>query len=73
MTGLFILPDSDGRSQALREGLGHHAWLERELTALRVRAAKEKQIGRRVELNLEIKRLESERAAVVRGLGYKES
>jgi len=68
MTGQFILPDSAERSQALREELGHHARLERELAALRVRATKEKQIGRRVELNLEIKRLESERAVVVRGL-----
>jgi hypothetical protein len=65
MTGQFVVPDSVERSQALREGLGHHARLERELAALRVRAAKEKQIGRRVELNLEIKKMESELAKLI--------
>ena len=73
ITGQFILPDRAERSQALREELGHHARLQRELAALRVQAVKEKQMGRRVELNLEIKRLESEQVVVVRGLVYKES
>jgi hypothetical protein len=36
---------------------------------LRARAAKEKQINRLVELNLEIHRLEAELAAVRAGLG----
>lgn len=60
ITGHFIVPASTDRAQALRDGLGHHARLQRELVALRHQATKERQIGRRVELNLEIKRLESE-------------
>lgn len=60
ITGQFIVPDSAERSRALREGLGNYARLQRELTMLRTQAAKEKQMGRRVELNLEIKRLEIE-------------
>lgn len=71
--GQFILPEGAERSQALREELGHHARLQRELAALRVQAVKEKQMGRRVELNLEIKQLESELALIMRGLGYKGS
>ena len=46
----------------MREGLDAHAQLQRDLTVLRAKAKKEKQINRRVELNLEIKRLEAELA-----------
>jgi len=42
----------------LRQGLDRHVGLQRDLDLLRVRAKKEKQINRRVELNLEIQRLE---------------
>jgi hypothetical protein len=41
-----------------------HAQLQRDLAALRTRAAKEKQINRRVELNLEIKRKEADIASL---------
>ena len=47
----------------LREGLDTYARLQRDIAALRAQAAKEKQLNRRVELNLEIKRLEAELAA----------
>jgi hypothetical protein len=63
ITGRFSPPDSDGRAQALRDGLDARVGLQRELTALRAQAEKEKQLNRRVELNLEIKRLEAELAA----------
>ena len=63
ITGTFSLPDSDGRAQALRESLDVRARLQRELAALRAQAEKEKQLNRRVELNLEIKRLEAKVAA----------
>jgi hypothetical protein len=43
----------------LQEGLEAHNRLAREIAALRAQASKEKQINRRVELNLEIKRLEA--------------
>jgi hypothetical protein len=45
---------------ALREGLDTHARLQRDLAVLRAQAEKEKQLNRRVELNLEIKRLEAQ-------------
>lgn len=59
ITGTFAPPDSDGHAQALREGLDARARLQRDLAALRAQAEKEKQLNRRVELNLEIKRLEA--------------
>lgn len=63
ITGTFNPPDSDGRAQALRNSLDTRAGLQRELAALRAQAAKEKQMNRRVQLNLEIKRLEAKVAA----------
>jgi hypothetical protein len=64
ITGTFVPPVSSERSMALREGLDSHARLQRDLTALRTQAKKEKQINRRVELNLEIKRKEAELASL---------
>lgn len=58
ITGAFALPDTSDRTSALRDSLDAHARLQREIVALRARAEKEKQINRRVELNLEIKRVE---------------
>ena len=68
ITGQFVQPDSDGRSQLLREGLDAHARLQRDLAALRAQAEKEKQLNRRVQLNLEIKRLEAKVAATEKTL-----
>jgi hypothetical protein len=63
ITGVFAPPESAERASVLREGLGAHARLKRDLAILRAKADKEKQLNRRVELNLEIKRLEVELAA----------
>lgn len=63
ITGRFAPPDSADRAQELREGLETRARLQRDLAALRAQAEKEKQLNRRVELNLEIKRLEAKVAA----------
>jgi hypothetical protein len=52
----------------MRDGLDAHAQLQRELTVLRAKAKKEKQINRRVELNLEIKRVEAQLAATAKSL-----
>ena len=60
ITGTFVLPGSADRASTVRDGLDAHARLQRDLAALRARAKKEKQLNRRVELNLEIKRLEAE-------------
>ena len=68
ITGTFAAPDSEGRSSALRESLDTHARLRRDLAVLRAQAEKEKQLNRRVELNLEIKRLEAKVAATEKAL-----
>jgi hypothetical protein len=68
ITGTFSTPDSPDQAAALRDGLEAHARLQRELASLRVQATKEKQLNRRVDLNLQIKRLESKLAAVAQSL-----
>ena len=66
ITGVFAPPDSAKRASALSDGLDTHARLRRDIAVLRAQAAKEKQLNRRVDLNLEIKRLEVEIADVTR-------
>lgn len=68
ITGVYAPPDSAGRSSAMRDGLDDHARLLRDISGLRARAAKEKQMNRRVELNLQIRRLEAELAAIANNL-----
>jgi hypothetical protein len=62
ITDAFALPSAGGGGPELQEGLDEHGRIERELVVLRARANKEKQINRRVELNVKIKRLENERS-----------
>lgn len=62
LTGRFTLPRSTDEASARRAALDEHARLAREITALRARARRESQMARRVDLNLEIRRL-SERLA----------
>jgi hypothetical protein len=71
ITGTFDPPDSADRASALRDGLCTHTRLQRDLAALRTQAQKEKQLNRRVEMNVEIKRLEEKLAATARALGRK--
>ena len=66
ITGSFTTPDSAERASALREGLENYARLQREIATLRAQAEKEKQLNRRVELNLEIKRLETKLCATAK-------
>lgn len=61
----FVLLASAERRASRSEALGECERLATEIARLRVAAAKEKQIRRQVELNLELKRLEAERAAAV--------
>ena len=63
ITGTFAPPDSAERASVVRHGLDLHDHLKRDLAILRTRADKEKQLNRRVELNIEIKRLEADLAA----------
>jgi hypothetical protein len=62
ITGSFTPPTSAEHSTTLRDGLANHSRLQYELTTLRNQAAKEKQLNRRVEMNITIKRLEVELA-----------
>ena len=73
ITGVFAPPNNANRSSSLRDRLDVHTRLLREIAALRARAAKEKQLNRRVELNLEIKRLESELANTANNIGLGEA
>ena len=68
ITGAFAPPDSADRATALRDSLDDHARLQRDIILLRTQAEREKQLNRRVELNLEIKRLEAELAATIETL-----
>ena len=68
ITGTFAAPESAERASVVREGLDIYDRLRRELAILRAKADKEKQINRRVELNIEIKRLEAELAAAQKTL-----
>lgn len=68
ITGTFAPPDSADRASALRDSLDTHARLQRDIVVLRAHAEKEKQLNRRVELNLEIKRLQAKLAATEKAL-----
>jgi hypothetical protein len=56
--GFAILPTADARA-ARREALGECARLGAEIARLRAAAAKEKQMARQVELNLEVNRIKA--------------
>ena len=68
ITGSFTRPEATSGGAVNVEVEAHKA-LERELVALRARARKERQMNRRVELNLEIKRREAEMTAIAQRLG----
>jgi hypothetical protein len=59
ITGKFTFINDAPNSERRRTALAEHECLTREMAAIRSRAAKEKQVNRRVELNLQLKRLES--------------
>ncbi len=68
IVGTYAPPNSAEYSAALREGLDTHTQLQQELATLRALAAKEKQLARRVEMNLELRRLQRELDDAVRKL-----
>lgn len=63
MTGVFVLTANADFAAARQEALRECALLDAEIVRLRTAAAKEKQIARQVELNLELKRAETAQAA----------
>lgn len=62
ITGSFAKPESPEQTARMRERIAEYSNIFDELSALRTQASKEKQMNRLVELNLTIKRLESELA-----------
>lgn len=63
VTGTFAVPTNAVQADQRREALQESARLHKEIARLRATAAKEKQMARRVDLNLELKRLEAALAA----------
>jgi hypothetical protein len=63
LTGSFAAPVSPAHAAARRDALRECARLETEIARIRSSAAKEKQLPRQVELNLELKRLQAAQAA----------
>ena len=59
ITGAFRPPPSVDAAAVLRETLDAHAQILDAIDEFRARAGRETQMNRRVELNLEIKRLEA--------------
>lgn len=62
ITGTFAKPESPEQTAQMCERIAQHSRILDELAALRTQATKEKQMNRLVELNLKIKRLESQLA-----------
>lgn len=67
-TNSFAIPSSVGRRADRQVALVDCARLATEIARLRVAATREKQIPKQVELNLELNRLEAERAAALERL-----
>ena len=59
VNGAFSMPESGEQANARRQALQDCARLETEMARIRSAAAKEKQLPRQVELNLELKRMEA--------------
>lgn len=62
LNGTFAASDDAASIQRRREALEAHSRLTREITGLRGKATREKQINRRVNLNTQIQRLEADLA-----------
>lgn len=63
LTSVFVLPANAEQSSARRDALRECVRLDKEIARLHAAASKEKQMARRVELNIEIKRLEARQAS----------
>ena len=63
LTGSYRNPTTPGQAAARRQALADCERCEAEISRLRAQAVKEKQLARRVELNLTLKRVQAELAA----------
>jgi len=68
ITGRFVLAANSEVAADRRTALVEYDRIQREITSLRAHAEKETQINRRVDLNLEIRRLEGELAVAAKNL-----
>ncbi len=64
LAGTFTVPVDRDQSRQLRGSLEACSRIERDLASFRARAARETQLSKRVDLNLAIRRLEAELAAL---------
>jgi hypothetical protein len=60
LSGSFAVSDETDATTRRRTALEEHSRLTRQIAVLSSKASREKQMNRRVDLNLEIQRLESE-------------
>lgn len=67
-TGSFVLRGAPEQAAQRRIALEEHARVQRAITQLRKQAATERQLNRRVELNLELKRFEATLAELTKTL-----
>lgn len=70
ITGRFAVPASPEQSAAQRDALREYTRLEAEIARLRAAAGRENQLRRQVELNLEVKRLETELGSSIDNLSW---
>lgn len=63
LSGAYVVSDNGQTIERRRAALESHAQLTREIAGLRAKAAREKQLNNRVDLNIEIQRLEQSLAA----------
>lgn len=68
VTGQFSIPTNPEQAVARGRALRDHERLTREAARLRVQAGKEKQLARRVALNLTLQQVQAERVAITQGL-----
>lgn len=68
LTGAFAATDDQQAIDRRREALDAHAALTKEIDGLRAKAKREKQLSRRVDLNLEIQSREADLAACIKQL-----
>ena len=73
VTGAFLIPTSPAEAEDRAAALWEYEHLDSRIAELSAAAGKEKQIARRVEINLELKRLRSDQHAARARLGAKET
>jgi len=68
LTGSFVVAETAEATSLRRAALDEHARIQREIAGLRIAAKRERQIHRRVELNLAIQKLEAQLAKIAGNL-----